>query len=169
MRLRAAEAADLPAIAALHAGNWRESYRWILPPGRLGAPLEVYMAEKWTEAHLRTHSVVLAEEAGRVEGFAAYDPGHPDGAYLDNLHVAAECRGRGIGSRLMGHVADAAGDGALWLIVLSENPATRALYRGWGGVEGGVFEDRILDHPVPALKVVWADARALSQHLAGAI
>lgn len=163
MRLRSATAADLPAIRALHAANWRRDYAGILPDAALGAPLDAFMAARWSTRRLETARVLVARNDG-LAGFAAWEAEHPEGPYLDNLHVAPGARGRGLGRALMAALAselEAGGKSGLWLIVLEANHATRSIYRRLGGVEEEVFGDRILGVPVPALKVRWGSLAPL--------
>ncbi|MBF9029847.1 GNAT family N-acetyltransferase [Rhodobacterales bacterium HKCCE3408] len=163
---RPATERDLPAIASLHAANWRAAYAGLVPDAALGAPLEDYMARTWTVDRLVRDRVTVIGE-GELLGFAAADPDHRDGPYLDNLHVAAEARGQGLSRRLVADLAATLGDRALWLVVLAGNAPTRAVYRAWGGIEGPVFDDEILGVTVPALPVTFPDARALADRLGG--
>lgn len=164
--IRAATPTDLPAIARLHAASWRTSYDAILPPDRLGAPLDRWLAEKWRpEAGAGRRVLVAHGEDGALAGFAAVRPDAGEGALLDNLHVRPDLKGRGIG-RALTAAAAATVSGAFRLEVLAENHAARAVYRAWGGTEGPVFEDDILGVPVPAITVSWPDAGALARRLA---
>jgi GNAT superfamily N-acetyltransferase len=156
---------DLPAIAALHGASWRSAYRGILPEAALGAPLDAWLSEKsGTDELDRARVVVIRGEAGLC-GFASFRP-RDGGVFLDNLHVAPRYVGKGLGRRLMAVVAAAAGSGPLSLEVLEANLPARAIYRAWGGSEGAVFEDRLLDLPVPARMVAWPDATRLAARLA---
>ena len=165
MRIETASHADLPAIAALHAENWRREYAGLLPAEALQGRLAPYMARRWGAAALTGATVLVARAATDLAGFVALKPDHPDGLLVDNLHVAASARGRGLGRALMLAAAESAGDRPVWLLVFDGNHATRAIYRGWGGQEGPVFEDNILDTPIPARPVRWSSGRELGARL----
>lgn len=165
MTPRPAIAADLPAIAALHAANWRRDYAGLLPEHVLGAPLDAFMTRLWSPASgIMDKTLVLAGQGG-VMGFATHDRGAAEGLYLSSLHVAAASRGSGAGRALMGAVAALAGDGPLWLEVLCGNHPTRAIYRHWGGVEGAPFTDEMLGAMVQSCKVSWPSGTGLAMHL----
>lgn len=88
-----------------------------------------------TESQLAEHlfgprpvaEVVLAEADGRPVGFALFFPnfstflGRP-GLYLEDLYVSPEYRGRGVGRRLLQHLAQL------------------ALARGWGRMDWSVLD-----------------------------
>ncbi|MDG3042702.1 GNAT family N-acetyltransferase [Roseicyclus marinus] len=163
---RPANPADLPAIAALHVANWRRDYAGLLPDAVLAAPLDEAMARKWQaralEGPLRVH---VAGEGAAISGFVAFDLVDADGVHVDALHVAQGARGCGLGAALMRGVADLARGRSVWLEVLAGNSAARAVYAGWGGVEGPVFVDSILGVSLPAHRVEWPDGAALAARL----
>lgn len=130
LALRRATPADVPTILALIRG--------IAEYERLGHEVEA------TEELLRTHGFgprpifecVLAEVAGRPVGFALYFfsfstfKARPT-LYLEDLFVRPEERRRGIGRRLLVHLAGIAverGCGRMEWAVLDWNTPARELY-----------------------------------------
>ena len=96
MRLRPYRSADLPELLALfydtvHTVCARDYTRSQLDAWAPADP----DAAAW-DASLLAHRTLVAEEKGRIVGFA--DLG-PDG-YLDRLYVHREWQGRGVGSAL---------------------------------------------------------------------
>lgn len=165
MTPRPATPTDLPAIAALHAANWRRDYAGLLPAAALGAPLMALMTRLWSPSSgILDKTLVLAGQGG-VMGFATHDRRGAEGLYLSSLHVAAPARGCGAGRALMGAVAELAGDGPLWLEVLCGNHPARAIYRHWGGVEGPPFADEMLGAMVQSCRVSWPSGKRLAVHL----
>ncbi len=156
--------ADRPAIAALHIESWRATYSDLLGSEVLGAPLESEMLRSWDQRRIDGRCLVI-RSGDDIVGFAAFDPDHPDGVFLDNLHVRPGLDGNGFGKRLMKAVCGFAGHRPLWLEVLAANTKTRAIYKAWGGTEGPVFDDPILGQIVPAHRVIWSDASVLRQRL----
>lgn len=170
MMIRAATSSDLPAIAALHAANWRRDYASALSQAALGAPLEAQIARLWGVGgalDLGWHASLVPGQGGDVAGFVLYRP-EDDGLHVGALHVADRQRGRGIGAGLMAHVGHAAGPRPVWLEVLQSNAAARAIYRHWGGREGTPYAELFLGDPVQTLRVNWPEGRALAARLGGA-
>lgn len=165
MLMRPATPADLPAIVALQRRNWRAVYRDLVPAELLRDPLDRWLAEVWCAEALGQGVRLVMRDVDGLAGFVAFDPDHADGVHVENLHVRATAWGQGVGAALMAAVAWAAKGRPLWLEVLAGNRGARAVYRRWGGVEGPVFEDRLLGAPVPAHRVIWHDAEGLRLRL----
>ncbi|MBB3035016.1 GNAT family N-acetyltransferase [Alteriqipengyuania lutimaris] len=139
--LRDATAQDVPAIAALHTANWRETYADILDPDYLAGPIEADRQTVW-RARLTAGppdlEVIVAENARGIVGFASLfhdrDPGW--GGFVDNLHSAAEVRGQGVGKALLVEAARrvATRDPAkgLYLWVFERNETAVGFYRALG-------------------------------------
>ncbi|MCD0493059.1 GNAT family N-acetyltransferase [Chromobacterium violaceum] len=142
LELRPARAADVPAIAALHAASWRASYRGILPDDYLDRYAADERLSLWRR-RFETASppwVRLACWDGEPVGFVCLLPEEaPElGVYLDNLHVLPGQQGRGIGRALMAAAAAEAERIApgrpLYLWVYERNADACAAYDKMGGV-----------------------------------
>jgi GNAT superfamily N-acetyltransferase len=181
LRLRLATAADVDAIAHLHADSWRRHYRGAYADEFLDCDVVADRLAAWRarlgEADPR-RLTFLAEDRERALGFASacLDDDPAWGSLLDNLHVAAERQRRGIGARLLERTAEAvAGQRAparrgLYAWVLEQNTGAQAFYRALGaqpaGRErvsppGGV-PGRLAGTPFK-LRYAWADAARLSR------
>ena len=106
--------------------------------------------ERLTQPRPGTYTVV-AEREGVVVGFAhtVLDE-HPElGALVDNLHVAHDLKGHGVGSRLMAEAArrliEQRPSSGLYLTVLEQNSAAQAFY----DARGGVRVERVVEGPFP--------------------
>ena len=134
MRLREATPADLPVVADL--------IRALAEYERLSHEIE------WTEDRLgetlfgpgAVPRVVLAEPTdppGPAIGLAVWFPtystflGRP-GIWLEDLFVRPEGRGAGIGTALLRHLFELAGDGRVEWAVLDWNESAIGFYRGLG-------------------------------------
>lgn len=143
-RLRDAEAADAPAIAALHTANWRQRYVEVLRPEYLAGPIETERLALWTErlaAPAPDQELVIAEdESGALAGFTClYHAADPRwGGFVDNLHSAGAVRGQGVGKALLREaarrIASRDADSGLWLWVFEKNTAARGFYAALGGL-----------------------------------
>jgi ribosomal protein S18 acetylase RimI-like enzyme len=165
MRIRRAADADRPGIARLHAASWQDSYRSILPDALLDDELPAIMAERWAgQAVSPRDAVLVAEEEGVLRGFAASWDGEP--VYIDNLHVAAAARSRGIGRLLLGETAChflALGRAGALLHVVAANRRARAFYLALGGRPDGIEEKNLYGVPVMNERIVWPDLHILRE------
>jgi GNAT superfamily N-acetyltransferase len=143
MIYRTATPEDAEKIALLHTKSWQRHYRGILRDAFLDGPLQTDRLTLWKSRLLHptdTQFVLLAEENETLAGFACVlaDADPLWGALLDNLHVVAERKGQGIGTRLLKSAARWAyqrNPAALFhLWVFEENTNARRFYESLGGV-----------------------------------
>lgn len=138
--LRAATAADLPAIAAIHARAIETS-----PAVFRDAPLPMAYWEDWIQSD---HPTRVVEVDGEVLGFIAvrpYAPGYSGyvGMAWLSVYVREGTRGQGLGRALMGDVIAASEAADLREIVSRialPNPASEGLHRAFGFRRVGVYE-----------------------------
>ena len=165
LRIVAARAADLPAIRDLQVASWRRAYRGILPDAFLEDGVVAALSDRWASLPGKAWIVDTAWVGGALAGFISVDRGHGPGAYIDNLHVARDAQGRGVGKALVaGAAATLHGEGVarLWLTVIDRNARARAFYRRLGGAEGAMMPERLYGQPIRALPVEWTDLSALA-------
>lgn len=75
MRIRPANAADAPAIAAIHIETWRAAYRGQIPDALLDALDMVHSISSWRERLGReSGSVLVAENGEGIVGFCCLIP-----------------------------------------------------------------------------------------------
>ncbi len=167
MRLRPARPDDLPRLLALHVASWRANYRGILPDVFLARRVEAVLAARWTGARLAQDRVrLLEDEDGALAGFVVCEM-RPSGPFVDNLHIAPERTGQGLGEALLGGLASelqAEGHDRLSLEVLAENHRARRFYARLGGVEGPERDAVLWDGtPVRECEVVWTSLDRLAE------
>ena len=159
VRIRAASAADAPAVARLHAASWRRHYR--------GAYADSYLDGDVVADRLAVWSRRLADPAGTLTllaetlapetlptgtetgtggeagaeplGFLhiVFDDDAAWGSLIDNLHITPSRQRTGVGRALLALAAGAAADKAahpgLYLWVLEQNDSAQGFYRAMGG------------------------------------
>ena len=163
MRIRPVADADRQHIAHLHTESWRDTYRNILPDALLDETLGTIMADRWAGQEIGpADAVLVAEEDGQMLGFAATWDGEP--VYVDNLHVAAGARSRGIGRLLLtetARLALAQGRRGALLHVVAANKRARAFYLALGGRPDGIEDKNLYGTFVPNERIVWDDLHLL--------
>ena len=180
VRLRAAEAADWPAIAALQTETWRFAYRGILSDAYLDGDLAEDRRALWRERLNGPPDpdrvTIQAEPAGGPAAaplaFACILAGHDGwGSLVDNLHVRPDVLRQGLGrtvlraaaSRLVGGPHDAT---PVHLTVYERNARAIAAYERYGGRLAERPTERQPDGGTYALRrYVWDGPAALVERL----
>lgn len=174
--LRLMHVGDAEAIAALHVASWRSAYRGVFTDHYLDHEADAERRNVWrarlqADAPTRDWGVVAADPTGRLLGFAYVMPDHDPvwGDYIDNLHVAPDLKGGGIGRRLMQGVAERLQrDGStrpLYLWVLDVNTAARAFYERLGAeVTDPRLSDPLAGQQHPVWRCVWRKPSTLMAH-----
>ena len=145
--IRPARADDAPAIAAVHLRSWREAYRDVVSAEYLDSLSEADRTAFWRYAVASPSGgrrVVVAEQEGRVVGFASWGPSRDEDAEhatqeIYAIYLEPESWGHGVARELMRAVLADVGEAApvtLW--VLSDNARARHFYRRHGFTADGV-------------------------------
>ncbi|MGR3436822.1 MAG: GNAT family N-acetyltransferase [Shimia sp.] len=156
MSIRAGRPGDGVALRAIHEASWRDAYAASVPPEAFGMPLARVMERRWC-AWPNDRSIWVHEEA-MPQGFVALVDRGGGHWLLDNLHVAPEWRGRGIGARLLRHAlieARAMDASEVELEVLAGNRGARRFYAAHGGVEGPGEDTDLLGYPAAYRTYRW--------------
>lgn len=149
--IRPARANDAPAIREIAAAAWREVHAPIVGAERVEAVLDDWYApEGLREAAAGDAPFVVAEIDGTIAGFAQ---GHRDGDdsalfHLVRIYVRPDRWGEGVGTALLGRVAEAArerGADRMRLGVMAENDRARRFYEARGFERVGDRRDDRLD------------------------
>lgn len=134
--IRRASVADAAAIAAIHVGCWKATYRGILPDVLLDELMPEHREPLWSGwlEDAGMHTFVAVEE-GAIVGFAAVRSG-----LISHVYVDPGYQRRGAGRRLLAAVVDAAkleAHDPIVLWVLEQNGRARAFYEANGFVHDG--------------------------------
>ncbi|GIJ73124.1 GNAT family N-acetyltransferase [Virgisporangium ochraceum] len=138
--------ADVEPIAALHADNWRRTYRGAYSDAFLDGELLADRRVAWSArlADPGPAATTIADHDGQLVGFVhvvfGTDPRW--GSLLYNLHVVHDRRRTGIGRQLLRHAALAVDAGArgrgMFLWVLEQNTAAQRFYLACGATATGI-------------------------------
>ena len=176
-RLRMAGPADAENIALLHAESWRRHYRGALSDAFLDGDLLTDRLSVWSTrlAAPSDATTIVAEDDLGLAGFVhvEFDDDARWGSLVDNLHVAHDRKGTGLGKALLIRGAEAAAEQAknpgFYLWVLEQNVAAQGFYQAMGGafvekttaLPPGEASSRYHGNP-GTIRVAWPDASALS-------
>jgi GNAT superfamily N-acetyltransferase len=141
--IREASSADLDALFAVQKAASVAAYAHVYPPDRYAYPDDAIRKEIARRLGDEETTYFVAEDDGRIVGFAGVSPG-----WLEQLYVLPELQGHGVGSALLEAAVAArraAGDAELRLWTLEDNEAARRFYeaRGWRRAE----ETRVVQYP----------------------
>ena len=143
---RTATIEDAPAIADLHARSWRATYRGSYRDEYLDGPVDDDRLTVWTSRLTDpppNQIVVVAEDEGRIVGFACAYGGHDAewGSFLDNIHADPHRHRDGIGTQLfltiVGWCREHYPEHGLYLSVLERNTNAQRFYLKLGGMDRG--------------------------------
>ena len=148
LQYRPANHGDASGVAALHAENWRRSYRGNFRDEYLDGDIFSERQSVWN-ARLRhpapNQYVCVALSGLHIVGFVCAFGSHDRewGSFIDNLHVDTHSQRRGVGSVLMRQagcwLSSMFPKERVYLLVWESNPA-RVLYERLGGHNTGIVE-----------------------------
>lgn len=148
--IRRARAADAAGLSAVFDAAWREAYQGVIP----GVALERFLARRgpasWHAMIGSGRGLAVVAFGDRIAGYAAYGRARDrtlatDGE-IDELYIAPEFQGLGLGTRLFRAVRNDLIDRGLTRIgvwALADNARARAFYEGLGGVAGPTSVERL--------------------------
>jgi ribosomal protein S18 acetylase RimI-like enzyme len=157
--IRQARLEDSEAIALVHVRGWRAAYRDVFPGDALAALSVEQRSQMWRGQIASGGAVIVAEENGVVQGFAALGPSQDEESEhfgeLYAIYVDPSRWGRGFGGELCGAAEEALrGSGfreaILW--VLEDNPRACRFYEARGWRTDGARTIEILGVEVPELR-----------------
>ena len=149
MTIRDARQDDAHAIATVHVETWRAAYAHALPAEFLASLATEPRETAWRQEIESGSDVVVAEQDGRVVGFASVGParGEEGAGELCAIYVLPSAWGTGAGRELMAAAVARLRErgheqATLW--VLEDNPRARRFYEagGWR-LDGGRTSDTI--------------------------
>jgi ribosomal protein S18 acetylase RimI-like enzyme len=166
LAIRAAAAADAPAISHVHRESWRTTYAGILPLAVIAEEAGRKSAEIWRRrlAPAAPESAIwVAESDGEVVGFASCGRARHRLQGLEAevyaLYVLQDSQRRGAGRALLGACARhfvRHGQFGFYLWVLKANRA-RLFYESQGAEEIAARSERLGQHAFAEIAYAWND------------
>ena len=161
--VRAAEAADLQAIAAIYNDFVVNSTATFdLEPWTGGTQ------DRWLREHGHPYAVLVAVHGDEIVGWASLSPYHAKPAYRftaeDSVYVRAGLEGDGIGAQLLARLLEVAAENGFRTVIAriaGENPASVRLHRRFGFRRVGV------EREVGYKLARWLDVLVMQKLLAG--
>jgi GNAT superfamily N-acetyltransferase len=171
--IRSWSAADIPDIARILAAGWHQAYGGFMP--------EIVLARRTDPSHRtreigawltsdfnpETEVLLVAEQAGRVQGFIAVRLGDKEGlgtaGSVPLLYIDLEAQRQGLGRALLRAGIDwlkARSPGAVAISAFADNPY-RGFYDAIGGVAAKTVTVRIDDHPFEVVQYYWPSCEAV--------
>ena len=169
-----ASRSDADPVADLHTRSRRIAYRGLYGDAYLDAELFNASRSTWRarfDSFDPAADLILAMmDGGEPVGlaYASFRLKPEVGALLDNLHVAPERKGGGLGSALLAGVAqwlvEEHGGAPLHLEVYAPNAAALSFYERKGGVEAARYRETVPGgREVDVVRYRWAQPSALLQ------
>ena len=171
IKLRPAAFSDHPAIAKLHAENWRLNYRGILSNDYLDNEVENERLDNWCKKLNNPapgQFVTVAEYGNNLVGFCSLiineDPVF--GSYIDNLHVSSGQQKSGIGKMMMHNaattIAEKADSPKMYLWVYEANANARSAYEKMSATNFETLDLANVDGTIsPTCRYTWDDIELL--------
>jgi ribosomal protein S18 acetylase RimI-like enzyme len=153
---RIASVADAPALAALGAQTFTDTFGHLYQPDDLAIFLQNHTVDSWTrELADPAFEVRVAERGGVLVGYVKLGPPHlpfePRGeaAELRQLYVIEEMKGQGVAPALMDWAIERARDRRadhLYLSVFTDNHRARRFYEKLGFEAEGTYHFMVGNH-----------------------
>ena len=161
--VRPARASDAAELAEVYATAWREAYSGIIPALTLEKMIVRRSARWWREA-VGKRAVLVLEVGGKVAGYLSYAPAagraHPGAAEIQELYLAPEYQGIGLGIRLFAAALKrirSRGYGRVLVRALADNDRANGFYVRHGGRLFAKTEETLGGRALPCL---WYEFRA---------
>jgi len=143
VRLRPAVPAEAEAIALIYNEGIEDRIATFESQERDGEE-----RRRWLKEHDDKHPVLVAEtKAGKVVGWGSISATSPRKCYIGlgeySVYIRRDCRGRGVGARLLASLIERATAEGYWKLIgrmFSFNEGSRRLSRQYGFREVGVLE-----------------------------
>ncbi len=149
--LRRAAAPDAPALAEV----WLRSYTAALP-GVRRAHTDDEVRDWFRHVVVPMHETWLAEaDDGQVAGLLVLD-----GPVLEQLYLAPDWRGRGLGDRFVALAKSRSPEG-LWLWTFQVNAPARRFYARHGFVETGRTDGAHNEEREPDVRMAWTPSAGM--------
>jgi ribosomal protein S18 acetylase RimI-like enzyme len=163
---RDATTRDVELITQIHIASWKTAYKGIVPQDYLDHHVEEEKRDHWIDQLNHPTSkndfVLIAMENEKPVGFIAVYEVTDDkyDAFIDNLHVIPDQKGRGIGSILMAataHKLISMKKRSVYLWVFDKNIPAYTFYEKIGGTPDDKSIFTLMDTEIVQTRFYWND------------
>jgi GNAT superfamily N-acetyltransferase len=155
-RIRSATPDDARPVAEVHVASWRHAYRAVLPDEYLDRLSVDEREAMWLGAFAdpdKRSGAFVAEEGGRIVGFASFCPSRDEDApagtgEVPAIYVEPSAMGKGVGRELLEEATAElrlAGFTRATLWVLEANERARRFYENEGWAWDGAVSTHMFD------------------------
>ena len=137
--VRPGRLSDAEELADVYAAAWREAYSGIIPALTLEKMI-VRRSTRWWREVMTKRALLVLEVGGAVAGYATFAPAagraHPGAAEIQELYLAPEYQGIGLGVRLFSAALKrikSRGYVRVLVRTLADNDRANGFYRRRGG------------------------------------
>ncbi|MBW7977864.1 GNAT family N-acetyltransferase [Bacillus velezensis] len=154
--IRAMKTNDIKQVRQVAERSWHHTYEGIIPRHIQDQFLESVYQDEMMERRLLHSLFFVAEEEGRVLGFANATPVQKDGnAELTAIYIDPDCQGNGIGTALLKEcIRQSGGVKKLYVHAEKENRIALSFYQAKGFQWVCEFEEDFKGHTLQTVKLV---------------
>jgi ribosomal protein S18 acetylase RimI-like enzyme len=161
--VRPARLSDAAELTRVYEAAWREAYAGIIPALALERMI-VRRGAPWWRDVMKRRAILVLEAGGLIAGYASFAPAvgrnHSGAAEIQELYLAPEYQGIGLGRRLFEAALKkirSRGYGRVVVRALAENERANAFYLRRGGRLVARTEENLGGRALPCC---WYDFRA---------
>jgi ribosomal protein S18 acetylase RimI-like enzyme len=161
--VRPARLGDAAELSDVYAAAWREAYAGIIPALTLQKMI-VRRSASWWRDIMKRRAILVLEVGGAIAGYATFAPAagraHPGAAEIQELYLAPEYQGIGLGVRLFSAALKrikSRGYGRVLVRALADNDRANGFYVRRGGTLVARSEENLGGRNLPCL---WYEFRA---------
>ena len=155
IQVRKATREDILGIQQVAHVTWHYTYEHIMRPDTRALVLAEFYSEESLACSLEHKEIafLVAEEAGRIIGFAQALPRPQSGYEVTRTYILPQYQRKGVGTQLTAELAKSLPGQTLWVFVERENQGALAFYRTQGFKQQRELELPIYSETLPFIEL----------------